>query len=219
MAIAYVAKGQREGDGSGSATVDCTGADFLVASVISQYADGLTAITYAGVAMTLAVKEVDESQFNSTVYIYYLANPTTGSNSLTVTISGTPSVGILGTAVSGVSATGQPDATGSADQEAGAPSTITAAITTVADNSWIFGVAWSERNLTDNTTLVARDTFSSAQFYAGDSNGAITPDGATNCILNVSATGMPTILAVASFKPDAGGSSYNFVPYKGFARL
>lgn len=218
MAIAYVAKGQREGDGSGSATVDCTGADFLVAQIICQYADGVTAVTYAGVAMALAAKEVDESQFNSTVYIYYLANPASGSNSLTVTVSGTPYTSILGTAISSASATGQPDATASTDQEAGAPGTITTAITTVANNSWIFGVAWSERNLTDNTTLVARDTFSSAQFYAGDSNGAITPAGATNCILNVSATAMPTILAVASFKP-AGGSSYNFVPFKGFARL
>lgn len=216
MAIAFVAKGESTiAGGSRTATVDCTGADFLVASIICQYADGVTAVTYNGVSMTLAVKEVDESQFNSTVYLYYLANPATGSNTLSVTVSGSPSTAVMGTALSGVASTGQPDATATLDQEAGSPSTATTTITTVADNSWIFCAAWSERLLSNNAVLVARDAFSSAQFYAGDSNGAITPAGSTNCVLNISAptTNIPTIMAVASFAPDTGGGGgYRFVP-------
>lgn len=81
---------------SGSATFSwnhtCTGATVLIVFIgeTSATARSATGITYNGVAMTEVV-DLSESGSQIGIAAYYLFNPTTGTNSIAVTMSGTAS--------------------------------------------------------------------------------------------------------------------------------
>lgn len=70
----------------------CTGSNLVlvVVATIQGNAATVTGITYNGVAMTLGKKGGPDAD-NNQVYLFYLANPATGTNNIVITYSGNAS--------------------------------------------------------------------------------------------------------------------------------
>ena len=221
MSITVLDTNDKQVNGSSSScSIDCTGADMLVVAVGLQNgpnATTITALTYDSVALTLAVKEGNtaESRENSEFSaIYYLPNPSSGTNTLSITWSSGANHYIYGWALSGVNTTGQPDATGGGEVASGR--SISANLSTVADNSVIFGACQAQASVTagTNQTESSYTEISYVGYYAGTS-GAISPAGAKSVTVNIGSSTKGTF-ATASFAPTAvGGASNNSIFFGG----
>lgn len=100
MAIEFVSKAAKGFDASSTTqAIDCTGANLLVVAIVDDAGSrSLNSITYNGVAMTQAAYKSSAPR----VYLYYLVNPSQGSNNISVTFSGSDDFGIMAVAYSGV---------------------------------------------------------------------------------------------------------------------
>lgn len=114
----------------------CTGTNLLL--VVGVVTSGTTpsSVKYNNVAMTLVTSQ-SGSGSGDLVLMYYLINPSTGTNSIAV--AGLTNEVRAGGAVSltGVNQSGQPDASGTVGNSS-APSK---AVVSVADNSWYVDIA------------------------------------------------------------------------------
>ncbi len=176
----------------------CSGANrilFVGVDVFNPNTDDVTSVTYGGLAMTQIIKTNISVQRD---YLYYLVNPPTGANNIVITKSTSVSIRSCSASYTGVKQSSQPDA--SASNTAASPVTsITKAITTIADNCWVVSFVFNDANVsTAGTGTTKRD--SAASFHAiGDSNSAKTPAGSysmqwTNGTANFS-------MVMASFSP------------------
>lgn len=176
--------------GSGSATSfnvshTTSGSDrFILTGISSDGAgDVITGASYNGTAMTFIGKlQYFGSSPNEWMYLYYLENPTVGTNNVTITKTGGATVLVRNISYTGVKQSGALD---NFVTHASAGSPATKAITTVADNCWtiLFGVnvdsAW-----TASTGSTARSASSAVMFF--DSNGPVTPAGSYSMSLTYS---------------------------------
>lgn len=132
-----------------------------------------SAVSYAGVAMTLA-GSIAHVTTGRTIDVWYLFNPATGVNNITFT-GGTSQIQI-GLSYYGGRQSAFPDASHSTADVAGATHSET--VTTLADNDWL--VAFTDTD-DGNSTAGANTTLRTASttyaFEAFDSNGAKTPPG------------------------------------------
>lgn len=150
----------------------------------------VTAVTYNSVAMTQLATIVSTGNY----YLFYLVNPSSGSH--TVSITSASSVGASALSYKGTSVTGIPDAL---TTNTSAASSISTALTTVADQSWaIYFVA--DRSGTD-PTAGAHSTLRAApgagtSMATFDSNLAVTPPGSFTMTAGITAaTGGCAIMA------------------------
>ncbi len=185
---------------SSSFSHTCTGTNLILFVQVGSQGSTQTVsgVTYNGVSMTQI-----NSTFHSgvrTTTLFYLLNPATGSN--TVTISMTGNVFQLGIAASytGVKQSGQPDA-----NSIKGPTTTTSysdSVTTVADNCWTImgGVDENASTLSNGTGTVVRqqDTVNGYGFLC-DSNTLIHPAGSTS--LTVTSASQTFLSVMASFAP------------------
>jgi hypothetical protein len=176
-------------------------------------ADDITSVTYNGVSMTLAAKQINPaSGGDRDTYLYYLLGPATGAHN--VVISCTSSHVLQGGAVSytGVKQSGQPDATAINFEVTPSAKTLTTSVTTVADNCWTVLV----EGCFDAANPLAgagstRRTFDGVNGGWGlfDSNAPKTPAGSTS--MTTTRANDPFSLAIlhvmASFQPDTGGGA------------
>lgn len=153
---------------SDSQSVDCTGTDVLV--VLIEAEDGgagnpaVSAITYAGAALTLGVSYKQPSS-TMTSFIYYKLSPATGTNTLSITYSGNTnrSVWILrftGIPSPTVNVTSQTSATASTSHT----HSIT---TTVADELVIAGHYGSRPITSFSSATMTRATAHAGNNYGG----------------------------------------------------
>lgn len=209
MAIALDTSGTRSGTGTLSFT--CTGTNLiLVVGVFGNTGDGtVTGMTYNGVSLTQAIEQTLPvgTQY---VRLYYLIAPTTGTNNLVV--SGTdPSCNIVATSYTGVKQTGQPDAT--VGNTALASTTVSATLTTVANNCWAIAmVRSSAAGETNNSSAAATNRSNTNGHNYWDSNGALTPAG--DKTLSYSSSASNWGLAGISVSPVVvtNSSFFNFMP-------
>lgn len=166
-----------------------TGTNTILLVQLNQNTDDhVSGVTYNSVAMT-KLTGVNFGVNPSNVSVWYLINPSTGAN--TISVSTNQDRSMVGSSVSytGVSQTGFPDASGSAN--ANGVTTITATLTTVADNAWVI-LFNSLSEGTDNQTAGAGTTlrrntgnFGFANVSAiFDNNVAKTPAGSVSLIAN-----------------------------------
>jgi DNA-binding protein len=154
----------------------------LFVGALTTSSDDLTGITYNGTGMTLIDKQKTNSdRWN---YLYYLLNPDSGTHNVTVTSSGNY---IQAAAVSytGVRQSSQPDAH-TTNSETGSTS-LTTALTTVADNSWIVSYTRSGGTAAAGTGLTERLSDGNQGFF--DSNGPLSPAGSHSTTMTVSGGG------------------------------
>ena len=116
---------------SNSVSHTCTGSNLLlVVRVMVIDTDSVASVTYNGVAATL----ISKKNYASTrwTYIYALANPATGANTLTANFSpGSRYTQVEGISVTGATQTASADATNGLS---GTGTDMTTAVTTVTDN-------------------------------------------------------------------------------------
>jgi hypothetical protein len=142
-----------------------------------------TGVTYNGVALT----KVRDDSSNFGTYrssVWRLVAPATGANNIVVTFAGT--VGIVAQA-SGVSLTGvdqtTPDAGNNGASDGNSTITsISASVTTTADNAWIIDVIkkGGDDIPADNGSQVAIYNVEDTGHYGVSRLGPITPAGATS---------------------------------------
>lgn len=186
----------------------CTGSDLILLvgiTILSNGGPDITGVTYAGVPMTQAVANTTDS--NEDMYIYYLLNPATGANNVSISWSGTHTVAARAVSYTGVKQSGQPDASNSGHTTAG--TSLAVSVTTVADNSWIVGFA---RNPTGGTAgaganTIKRNTDTTATAILEYSANPKTPAGAQTTTATNSASGRMAYLVVSiAPAPVAGGA-------------
>lgn len=130
----------------------------------------VTGVTYDGSSLTF-VRADDNTDAWYQSAIYFMYAPATGSAySVSVNLSGGSS-GVGGVcSYSGVKQSGQPDAQ---NGNKGNSSQVKINVVTVADNCWVFAVAFSGANTSNNQSRWG----AGLSFQGSDTNGAVHPAG------------------------------------------
>jgi len=186
----------------------CTGSDrFLIvpcASLNNGTSDAITSVTYDGVAMTRLGSALQVPSANWIIYLYYLVNPASGSNTVTVTRN-TSNGQTYGAAASytGVDQTTPIDAS---TNNTGKAQEISTTLSSVTDDAWFFvTAAHLSGNIspTTNSTERGGTSFVCTRF---DSDFSLTPAGSYN--MRQESTGSREWLSIMlAMKPAAGGGS------------
>lgn len=137
-----------------TASFDCSGGDFLVIGVFTNGATSALSATYNGVSMTQLSFFSDGSNKNA---MFYLANPASGSNTISVTRTGGSNMSIVAAAYSGVDQTTPIDA--SVTKTRSSSPFVSPNITVSDSNNWLVATFRREQNVTitssDMTKVVA----------------------------------------------------------------
>ena len=176
----------------------CTGTRrLLVVGVgIEDADDEISGVTYNGVAMTLVDKIVNGVP-NEWTYMFYLLNPSSGTNNVVVTASSSTTIRGLGVSYTGVLQSGQPDSKNEATAQGASHALST---TTVLDNSWVVGMAQGDDATPGaGTGVTSRATVGGSRI--GDSNGPKTPAGSYSMTFTGGASTRINI-EMASFSPS-----------------
>ena len=185
----------------------CTGSNLILwVGIFGDTTDTLTGITYNGVAMTVYQK-VGMGFGDRWIYLCYLVNPATGSNTVEATFSASTFAKAVAVSYTGAKQTGQPD-NGNNWTDLFTAS-ISHSVTTVADNCWMVFIAKTNGvgTPTAGTGSTSRGGSNSFSFF--DSNGAITPAGSYTMECSVGGSAVWGS-CMASFSPAV--SSSNFRP-------
>lgn len=151
---------------------------YLVVGVLDVSGDNATSCTYGGVAMTQLAKI--NCLTTRYIYVYGLANPTTGTNDIVYTRGSTTSVCGFGA----VNLTGATQTTSPIDASNTANSTGTSigiSLTTVADNTAVLVMAGGQDPIAASTNLTeqAVDATFDAALISRSTTFPKTPAGAT----------------------------------------
>jgi hypothetical protein len=199
----------------------CTGSNLVLivgvnvcVSVPNSNAD-CSSVTYNGVNLTLLGSKRSNGIVQAS--LWYLLNPATGSNAISIDFSGTDARSDAG-AVSwtGVAQSSQPDAVAG---NTGSSTNPSLTVTTVADNCWVIGVECSAGTPTVTAGLTSRQSLSTGNTILSrgnlqDTNGVKTPAGDQTVNWTVALSGWGA--QAASFAPyTSGGSSNLVVNYEG----
>lgn len=180
------------GSGSNRLLLACFTGDLVTGN------DDITSVTYNSVAMTLVGKLT--SNINRFTYLYYLLNPASGSNTLTVNYGSTHYILLGAASYAGVGSTSQPDAT-FATNTVNPSTTLTTSITTATNNSWAMVCGYPPGTAVNgsNTTVRTKDgAFNTWGFW--DTNAALTPSGSQS--INVQQTSSNVLTSgVTAFHP------------------
>jgi hypothetical protein len=223
MAIAFVAAADlgNNGGATNSLTAAYTvgsGANrLLVVGFVGDYTtlsggggfDDITGVTYAGAAMTLAVKLVDNSSANASryTYLYFLVNPASGSNNVVISCTNVHFLLAVAADYTGAAQSGQPQATTSNFNDA-SPISLTTSITTVAGCVAVLlatdGIGSNAAHQTAGagaTYLVSGVQYTFPVLF--DSGGPIAASGAYSMTTNDGNTPASITHIIASFSPPS----------------
>jgi hypothetical protein len=177
----------------------------LLVQLYWQFARTVTGITYNGSSLTEVVTPL-VLPFNERHGLYQLVNPTSGSNTLTVTFNNTTQYECHFLSLYGVDQSSPIGATRTEDGlETG--TTIAEALTTTTDGSWIY---WATRDYAGrtissgaDTTFLQKNNSAYGTISARSTGGATAGSRTLNLSANASANWFTDILA--EIKPAAGG--------------
>lgn len=155
-------------------------------------ADRMTGITYNGVAMTQVNKYVSVGGIESSIYLYQLIAPDTGSNTVTMTKTGTDLGYVICSSYTGARQTSQPDA--STTNNGGPIPSLTTSVTVNTANSWtLLMLKATDTGISAGSgTTLRTDGPNNDQTGMYDSNGAVgtgsrsletTKDGGANTFM------------------------------------
>lgn len=181
----------------------CTGSNrILFVAVYKGVSGTISGVTYNGVAMT---KIIPLTVVLQEVSLWYLIAPTTGSNTVSVTGSGTAQIGGCSSSYTGVNQYGQPD--DFTTHIVSVTPTNTTLLTSDEDSCWfVIGAFDNFSGLSAGTGSTLRTNISSSTLGIYDSNSAKTPPGSYSMTINCSATTTGCGVIMASFSPVQGWS-------------
>ncbi len=174
MALAYDTSSQSSGVGTSLTWAHtCTGPNrilFVGTNEGANVTQVITGVTYAGVAMTKIRTDSTSNNYHGS--LWYLIAPATGANNIVITASASRDLVGFGVSYTGASQTAQPDASNGGTFSA---STITQAVTTVSDLTWLVGFWVGNRAPLAGASTTIRETLGANAIV--DSNGINTPPG------------------------------------------
>jgi len=136
-------------DSTQSVSFTNTAGNLLVVGLTHDYAMSVTAFTYNGVSLTEAVTQDDAGVVPDHAAIWYLVNPATGTNTLSITMDDSDDTGMAVASFSGVSTSSPLDATNTA-LDATSPISISA--TTTATNELVIAVCGDDDDAANTRT-------------------------------------------------------------------
>lgn len=182
----------------------------------------VTGVTYAGVSMTQVGTGVNYDSTNSRNQIWYLVNPATGANTVSVSVSGNSGpVSSYSVSYTGASQTGVPDASNTNSSSASNVTSLASSVTTVAANCWYLIIGGAVVSGTGGVmsgtvgcSLRIGNTNSGTYLISGilDSNGTVAP-GAHSVTINQSGSAAPMGLVIVSFAPVGVTVNSGFLPF------
>src|SRR3990167_8066727 len=188
----------------------CTGSNLILVVGISWFDNTtISSITYAGNSLTNIRQDDNGTTIHSA--LYYILDPSTGSNAIVITFSGNTDARGGAISLTGVQQSSQPDANNGAN---GSDTTQTVDVTTVADNCWVIdccssgsgtisfspGAGQTERwDGADGLGTQGRGT--------GSHEGPKTPAGAVTMSHTTSIFTVDYAISAASFVPAPPGPS------------
>lgn len=173
----------------------------LIVGLFGDNTDGGPSITYNGTAMTNLTPGGVHGGTDRYIWFFYLLNPSTGANNLVLSWTSSPgNFEMMAADYSGVSQTGQPDASGT--NTSTGTNSLSKAITVVAANSWLIAVVRNSTGQADTFAAgVTNKLKESGGLAIGDSNGTVSTGSVTSTITENTSSSL-TALVVASFAPD-----------------
>lgn len=181
-----------------------SGDNRILMGYIYSATDNVTGATYNGVAMTFVSKLLMVgAAAGQYLHCYILVNPTSGSNTFSVTSSSGLGGYLSAVSYKGMKQSGQPD--GNTTQAVTSTTSLTTSLTTIADRCWLVGYAYHNTAVGAGTATTLRGG-SVTVLQAMDSGGAKTPEGSHS--LNTTAS--PTDFAghiVVSLSPANSSNS------------
>lgn len=184
MAIAFgdVSSGT-DGSGTSSRSVTLSSSGTDVVGLVGVYTEKtgspatetITGVTWGGVAMTQINKQL-RSNGSGWQYTYALANPASGSQTITATCDANSYIALMAIYYTGAKQTGIPDGTGTSTA-AGNDESVT--FTTTATGAWTIAFGMSDNSgVGAGTNMTSRGTYAAVWIW-GDSNGSVTPGSNT----------------------------------------
>lgn len=185
----------------------CAGSNLVL--VVATECNGvfLQNLTYDGVSMS----KITEEDAPSGTEMWYLVNPSTGTNDIVATLASSGYIKICAASYTGASQTGVPDNDGKVAYPGSNGTTQSISITPVADECWVIGCAFVNALL--DTTAGAGTTIRNSQknpsggLGLGDSNGPISPAASHTlnfvCIAPAGRAALAMSLAPASIQVDS----------------
>lgn len=175
----------------------CCGGDLIT---------GVTDVTSSAAFTLIGRQPAGASRYTS---FWYLLDPPSGANTITVSASASSFISAGGADYSGAKQSGQPDASNPSTNPAANSETVS--LTTVANNSWIilFGGAYSGGPCptagTGDTLLTCDATYGIWGIF--DSNGPVSP-GSNSFTINQSGASLPYNNVMASFAPATASAPH-----------
>lgn len=180
-------------------------------------ADDVSSVTYNGVALTLADKQVGAGTGGDrNTYLYFLLGPATGAHNVVITCSSSHVIQGGAASYTGVKASGQPDAHTVNAELLSSLKTLTTTLTTSADNCWTVlvencydgGPGAGSPGAGAGTTRRTADA-TNGGWGLFDSNAVVHPAGAASLTTTRAADpfGLEILHVMASFQPDTGGGA------------
>lgn len=184
----------------------CSGYDRLlvVTLYINSNSDRITNVTYNSISMSRI--NFINNWSSEWIYMYYLLNPSTGTNNIVATTSSSTTVIMQNTSYNEVSQTWQPNI--SWVSWYATRTTTETFLTTTIDNCWTIWIfrTWTNMTAISGTTL---RTWVNATLQIWDSNWPKTPAGSTS--LWVTHTSSTSASIIASFSPSINTTNnWNF---------
>lgn len=138
--------------------------------------DVVTGVTYNSVSAAFVNKLLmTGAAAGQYIYFYYLHNPASGSNTVTVTSSGNLGGYISAVSYTGTKQTGNP--TQNNTQASTSTASLTTSVTTTLDNSWLVGYSYMNGPQSAGSGTILRGGSVAGVLDAMDSNGPKTPAG------------------------------------------
>ncbi|WP_353063325.1 IPT/TIG domain-containing protein [Tunturibacter psychrotolerans] len=173
----------------------------LIVNLIGDnVADDISAVTYAGVPMTL-VGKIQAPSSNNWQYLYYLVNPSSGSNNIVVTAASAHYLISEAASWFNVKQIAQPDAS-TTNTAAAASTSITTSLTTVASGSLVVQGLWSYGHLAAGagaTQILVDAAIGGAGIFVS-SGSPVSPAGNVS-MTTISDGTQSTGVIMASFAP------------------
>ena len=186
-------------------THTCTGSDRILIVTDNEEADPvtITGVTYNSVAMTLIATSAGVASAGIS-QLWYLINPASGANTVTVTRTATANRLVGGSSsYTGAKQSGQPDANTTEAVSSVTSNAVT--VTTIADNCWtVAGLDTSAGGVTAGAGTTLRQAVTDGSAIL-DSNAAITPAGSTSLSYNM--TSGNTTVVMASIAPAVAAAA------------
>lgn len=155
----------------------CTGSDRgLIVSCGIPNADTITGITYDGVSLTqIGTAQLVGSRYH---YLWYLANPSTGSDTIEITSSNSQILRASAASYTGVGQVTMIGATNQNSSNVNSGNQLSVSVTTEVDNSWLVGTGGMVGSpISAGASTTERQEYNEGGAGTFDSNAAKSPTG------------------------------------------